>query len=107
MQITVIEKGKEWSGDGYDYWTKVEVQEGDQKLRFIYRNIFDFGLVINPDYEIIPGLKAGMAKDGYWWDFDDEKLWQPVRELTEFEKRAIDYLYEINPLGFAGAFINM
>lgn len=59
---------------------------------FCERNIFDFGRVINPDYEISDGIKGGLAsyKDGKWiWEAFVEKYgWEKVRDMTEDEEHA-------------------
>lgn len=106
MEITILNKGKSWGGDGYDYWAKCEVSEGDQKAIFFYRSIFDYGPVINPGYEVVPGIRNARAQDGAWWHFDDIEMWQKVRDLTEFEQKAVSYLYAQNPLGIVGG-LNM
>lgn len=61
-----------------------------EKLSFTERNVFDFGVVINPDYEIVPGISGGIAieKDGLlqWHTFSGNVGWTPVRTLTDHEK---------------------
>ena len=59
-------------------------------LSFTERNVFDFGVVINPDYEIVPGISGGIAieKDGLlqWHTFSGNVGWTPVRILTDCER---------------------
>lgn len=66
------------------------------ELTFDCRNIFDFGYVVNPGYEIAPGKKGGIVtiKDEvwYWQYFVDGNGWQIVRALTDFERDAVKYL---------------
>lgn len=61
-----------------------------EKLSFTERNVFDFGVVINPDYEIVPGISGGIAieKDGLlqWHTFSGNVGWTPVRTLTDCER---------------------
>lgn len=63
---------------------------GEKTLSFTERNIFDFGVVINPDYEISPDISGGLAlkKDGMlqWHTFTRDKGWVPVRPLTDQEQ---------------------
>lgn len=80
-----------------------------ETLSFVERNIFDFGVVINPDYEIAPGKEGGIIsnEDGvlYWMDFVDEEGWVPIRPLTEHEEICFTI---INKYGkFANAGIRM
>lgn len=67
-----------------------------ETLKFSVRNIFDFGVVINPDYEVIPGMKGGLAADHNnaltWHDFRSGEGWVPVRELTEAERDMLRWL---------------
>ena len=61
-----------------------------ETLSFTERNLFDFGVVINPNYEIISGESGGIAieKDGVlqWNIFSSDNGWTPVRPLTDHEK---------------------
>lgn len=100
--IEVISKGKEYNED-VDFYAKVKLTspETGESLSFICRNIFDAGYVINPDYEIVKGERGGIAVKGYWEIFESGKGWYPVRELTEFEKKCIDYLNEFPPISTA------
>lgn len=69
--------------------------DGGAPLRFSCRNVFDVGYVINPDYPIIPGGESGgIYNNGKWQQFD--KGWYDVRDVTEEERRALNYLL-LNP----------
>lgn len=63
-------------------------------LTFTDRNIFDFGRVINPSFAIAEGVSGGLRNGNIWMDFASGKGWVPVRELTQEEKEAYDYVYE-------------
>ncbi len=95
MDVQIIDKGKEHSGDGPTYYTHVEItdKETGEKLKFACRNIFDFGYVINPLYPIIEGISGGIEIDGYWDVADGAG-----RELTDVEKRMLKYLHEFPPI---------
>jgi hypothetical protein len=103
------EKSKDEGGETVDWVTTVELHDGE-KLTFIDRNIFDVGRVINPRYEIAPGIKGGMAsKDEagrqIWISFKGADGWQKVRDLTDNELVAIK---AIGILGkYAGADLRM
>ena len=89
------------------YWHGFRI--GGVTLSFTERNIFDFGIVINPDYEIIPGESGGIAmqKDGamQWHTFTSDSGWIPVRFLTEYEKICWTIIAKYGK--FAGAGIRM
>lgn len=72
--------------------------ETGESLKFNCRNVFDFGYVINPNYSIAPGIEGGLDSNGYWQDFDNNKGWYNIRELTDFEKRCLNYLREFPPV---------
>ena len=59
---------------------------------FCERNIFDFGRVINPDYEISNGVKGGLAslenEKWIWKDYAGRDGWIKVRDMTEDEEHA-------------------
>lgn len=63
---------------------------GGETLSFKERNVFDFGVAINPSYEIIPGESGGIVieKDGVlqWYTLSNDNGWVPVRPLTDHEK---------------------
>jgi hypothetical protein len=46
----------------------VTLPNGSQ-FRFADRNVFDFGRVINPDYEIAPGIRGGLRNGDVWETF--------------------------------------
>ena len=89
------------------YWHGFRI--GGSTLSFTERNVFDFGIVINPDYEIIPGETGGIAieKDGVlqWHIFSSDNGWIPVRSLTDHEKICWTIIAKYGK--FAGASIRM
>lgn len=97
-------KIKETKQNG-DTASLVEITDGHETLQFMCRNIFDFGYVINPNYKLLPALeKGGMPKtkeDGTmsWQDFTGDKGWYEVRDMTDLEQLAIQYLYDFPPIG--------
>jgi hypothetical protein len=101
MILTIIKKGKDNTGDGVDYYANVELEDviTHEKLKFVCRNIFDFGYVVNPDYEIAKGKKGGIENNGMWQTFQEKGCWKDVRALTDFEKKCLDYLYKFSPIG--------
>jgi len=68
-------------------------------LSFKERNIFDFGVVVNPAYKITDdatkegGLES--LKDGIrvWQDFNPGTGWYTVRPLSSNEIDALNYIY--------------
>lgn len=60
-----------------------------ESLSFSERNVYDFGIMINPDYEIAPGTSGGIEieKDGVlqWHALSNDNVWVPVRPLTGHE----------------------
>lgn len=61
---------------------------GGESLDYIERNMFDVGVVINPAYNVMPGVSGGIAimKDGTLeWNTIGENGWHPVRPLTDNE----------------------
>lgn len=66
-----------------------------EQLSFVERSIFDVGIVINPNYSVIPGEAFGgiaLSKDGVtqWYKFDSNQGdWNPVRPLTDNENLCI------------------
>jgi hypothetical protein len=99
ISCIIIKRVKGHGGeDGVDPSALVEIIiDGGAPLRFNCRNIFDFGYVINPDFEIALGLgNGGLYNRGMWQDFKKDRGWYDVREATPEEKRALDYLY-LNP----------
>ena len=70
-----------------------------ESLEFVYRNIFDIGYVVNPNYAVAKDLKpGGLASNGKWQTFEAGKGWHDVRDLTDFEKRCLQYLDEFPPI---------
>lgn len=68
-----------------------------EKLTFTERNVFDFGIVINPSYSVVPGAMPGglcVNCDGcyQWHKFNNNEGWAPVRKLTKNETTALNYL---------------
>lgn len=96
LDMIILKKGS----DGDDYYAIVKLTEPNTKesLMFTCRNVFDGGYVINPAYEIEKGINGGLVIKGQWHAFDLEKALYPVRELTEFEKKCIDYLGKFPPI---------
>lgn len=61
---------------------------GGESLDYTERNMFDVGVVINPAYNVMPGVSGGIAimKDGTLeWNTIGENGWHPVRPLTDNE----------------------
>ena len=81
----------------------------EESLSFTERNVFDFGVVINPNYEITSGESGGIAieKDGVlqWHIFSSDNGWIPVRSLTDHEKICWTIIAKYGK--FAGASIRM
>ncbi|MCQ4924896.1 hypothetical protein NE686_17475 [Tissierella carlieri] len=100
LTIEIIDKGKERGSDGSDYYVKVKLTDPltGECLKFNCRNIFDFGYVVNPDYMIAKGIDGGIVNNGKWETFESGKGWIPVRDLTEFERKCIDYLNKFPPV---------
>ena len=94
----LISQVDDWEVSGrdiYDEGGKTKVYHhrfliGGETLSFTERNVFDFGIVINPDYEISPDKSGGIVirKDGtfQWHTLSSDKGWIPIRPLTEHEK---------------------
>lgn len=105
MQIKIIKQGYS-QGEEKDPYAIVEIADPitKEKAQFQCRNIFDFGYTINPNYAITEGLEIGglaitdkETGKKYWQDLG-EHGWYNVRELTEFESKAINYLYKFPPI---------
>ena len=61
---------------------------GGESLDYTERNMFDVGVVINPTYNVAPGVSGGIAimKDGTLeWNTVGDTGWYPVRPLTDNE----------------------
>lgn len=100
LHLEIISSGEENGSDGSDYFAKVKVSDKDtgESLKFICRNIFDFGYVVNPLYKIAEGIDGGVSNEGNWEVFESSKGWYPVRKLSEFETRCLDYLNKFPPI---------
>jgi len=71
------------------YSHKVTLKSGTV-IRLSERNVFDYGVVINPEYSVVEGMKDGgliNTHDGVLWfdDYIENKGWERVRELTQDE----------------------
>jgi hypothetical protein len=79
-------------------------REDGTALEFKCRNIFDFGYVVNPDYEVMPGKKGGLSdvdrETGvwFWMWYESGEGWNRVREMTAFERDCMEYLGEFPPI---------
>lgn len=89
----------------HTFWIKGE------QLDFYERDIFDFGVVINPAYPVAPGLLDGglclTNKDGVmvWNVLSDESVPKDVRPLTENEAACIKAIRRMGR--FAGGSVRM
>lgn len=93
----LISQVDDWEVSGrdiYDEGGKTKVYHhrfliGGETLSFTERSVFDFGIVINPDYEISPGESGGIAiqKNGtfQWYTLSSDKGLIPMRPLTDHE----------------------
>lgn len=103
MKVEILKQGYT-QGEEKDPYVIVkitDIQTGES-AQFVCRNIFDVGYVINPNFSIIEGLEpGGLLHDGKWETFEAGKGWYPVREATEFEKKAVEYLHKFPPI-FSG-----
>lgn len=101
MILKILKKGTDNDGDGTDFYVNVSLEDAatHEKLKFVCRNIFDFGYVVNPDYEIVKGKKGGIENDGMWQTFEEKGGWKDIRPLTDFEKKCLNYLYKFSPIG--------
>ena len=106
MQIEIIKQGYA-EGEEKNPYAIVEVTDmiTGEKAQFQCRNIFDFGYTINPNYSVAEGLEIGglvitdkETNKKYWQMFESGKGWYNVRELTEFESKAINYLNKFPPV---------
>lgn len=101
MKVEVLKKGTENSCEGPTYYANVKITDSStgESLNFVCRNIFDFGYVINPDYAVAEGVeKGGLENNGKWQSFNGKEGWCDVRELTELEKKCINYLHKFPPV---------
>ena len=54
------------------------------------RNVFDFGRVINPCYEVVPGEDGGLRNGDNWMHFVDGQGWETTRPLSDEERESYD-----------------
>ena len=94
MTCEILKQGNT-KGEAWDPYAIVRLTDPDngESLEFICRNIYDVGYVINPNYSVVPGAKGGICVKDRW-----ETTTQQGRELNEFEKRCLKYLYEFSPI---------
>jgi hypothetical protein len=100
MKVEVLKQGH-MQGEGEDLYAKVKITdiETGESAQFTCRNIFDFGYIVNPDFAIIKGLDpGGLLNNENWEVFEESKGWYPVRQATEFEKKAVKYLHKFPPI---------
>ena len=100
IQVKILKQGKENGGEGPTYYANVEITDPKtkEKLQFSCRNVFDFGYIINPLYEVIKGKQGGIEHDGKWEIYNKENDSYDIRELTEFETRCLKYLKKFPPV---------
>jgi hypothetical protein len=87
MKMEIIKKEHAYGGESKDPYAKVritDVKTGESGI-FTCRNIFDFGYVVNPE--------AGGILVGDKWNMTNQE-----REATDFEIKAVKYLYEFPPI---------
>lgn len=102
---TITDEG----GKTKEYIHTITFHDGE-KLTFSERNVFDFGIVINPSYSVTPGAKPGglcLDREGVlqWCEFKKNEGWISVRPLTENENTAMTYLHYFG--GFSGCNVRM
>lgn len=110
MTVTVLKRRTVPGSDGPDHEAVVEITDPttNEKGRFVCRDLFDVGYVINPDYAVQPGSEPGgiavRHRNGrLWWQrYDADRGWYYVRALTPFEERAVRYLTEFPPVNYVG-----
>lgn len=91
----------------FDKWTVKKVEKyaahhtfviNGETLSFSERDIFDFGVVVNPRYSIAEGVSGGLPNsiDGtlVWQDFRSGEGWENVRPLTENECACVRAIWE-------------
>ena len=101
LKCEILKTGKTRS-EADDPYVIVRVTDPktSEALEFTCRNIFDVGYVVNPNYSVADGLEAGgIVINGKWHDFNGSKGgWYPVRDVTPFERRCLDYLRDFPPI---------
>lgn len=84
------------------------IQIGNKVFKFKERNVFDFGVVINPEYEVVPGHKGGIVQSDndtgeLWWQIlDPNGGWKPGRPLDSVEERAWKIVAKCGPFAHSG-----
>lgn len=103
LQVEVLSSGRDGSGEASEIWSLVKVTDPQTKesLKFMCRNIFDVGLVINPAYPLAEGLSPSglpdLQNNRWMTSTDDGKDFS--REMTPFERKCVEYLHEFAPVG--------
>jgi hypothetical protein len=101
MIIEILKQGYNQEEEK-DPYAKIKITNPitNESALFNCRNIFDFGYVVNPDFAIVKGIEPGgmLNKENYWETFEHNKGWYPVRKATEFEIKAVKYLYKFPPI---------
>lgn len=102
---TIADEG----GKTKEYTHTITFHDGET-LIFSERNVFDFGIVINPSYCVNPRKRPGglcLKLNGVlqWCYFLENEGWMPIRPLTENENTAMAYLRYFG--GFSGHGIRM
>lgn len=105
MIVKILRKDAGTPGEkGREPFARVEIIDPTtgESGKFICRNIFDFGYVVNPLYPVAEGLEPGgmVNEEEKVWMYYDEKRggWYNVRPLTAFERKAVEYLEEFPPI---------
>lgn len=100
MQVEILKSGSLGKGEGSEIFANVKITDPNtgESLKFACRNIFDVGYAINPLYTIASGIDGGLQHGDYWQNYNKDTGWENVRELTLFEKKALDYLRKFPPI---------
>lgn len=92
-----IYTGKNEKKEKYKYCVH-DFRIGNDKYRFVERNIPDIGIVINPDYKIsddvphIGGVPKQYGELMFWDYFFEDKGWQRIRTLSNNELICLDII---------------
>jgi hypothetical protein len=103
MIVRVIKQGTTM-GEEPDPYVLVEITDPQtgESARYNCRNIFDFGYVVNPAYSVAEGLEPGglavKQNDKWYWQYFGSSGWRNVRQMTDFEVKAVQYLWKFPPL---------
>lgn len=101
--INIEEGNLEYDEEGRNgvpsYYYTVTFNNGES-YKWIERNIFDFGTVFNPCFEIIDNESGGMVnreENGeYWFEtYTTEHGWTNARKMTESEIKSYDIAKEL------------